>query len=406
MVSGTSLKNVGTVTRPRVTLQGLSQDTTYRFAVAAVSGSTVGPISSLVSVHPIVVTLSKPTLTLKSVSSGKVTLSWNKVTNATRYYVYRKVKGGSYKKVKTVTGTGVTLSGLTNGTTYYFKVRPVRVVDGKAYKGTASAAVKATPKASSASTSTSSTGSNVIAGVDYGSTATWYKSVIYDNITSVDKIHSIYFNATTNKDLTAQLTTGTGTVSVPSGTSVLVTVKVYTYAKNNICRLPSGKYVYINGADLTYTGTVTSSKDLSSTLKTQFVNKGGYSSDTEYLVWVSLYFQKMYIFKGSQGSWKLLKTFSCATGAYNSPTPAKTTKLWKKAERVEFSSSTYGVWATWFTSNIIHSIPYLTESETPNGDGSWYLGQLAVSAGCIRLSTADAKYIYDEIPLQTTIVTY
>ena len=51
-----------------------------------------------------------------------VTLSWDKIENADKYYVYQ-YKDGKYVKVKTTTDTSVTLKGLKNGETYKFLVR-------------------------------------------------------------------------------------------------------------------------------------------------------------------------------------------------------------------------------------------------------------------------------------------
>lgn len=51
-----------------------------------------------------------------------VTLSWDKIENADKYYVYQ-YKDGKYVKIKTTTDTLVTLKGLKNGETYKFLVR-------------------------------------------------------------------------------------------------------------------------------------------------------------------------------------------------------------------------------------------------------------------------------------------
>ena len=49
-------------------------------------------------------------------------LSWDKVENADKYYVYQ-YKDGKYVKIKTTTDTSVTLKGLKNGEPYKFLVR-------------------------------------------------------------------------------------------------------------------------------------------------------------------------------------------------------------------------------------------------------------------------------------------
>ena len=62
-------------------------------------------------------------LTVNAEADGSmVTLSWDKIENADKYYVYQ-YKDGKYVKVKTTTDTSVTLKGLKNGETYKFLVR-------------------------------------------------------------------------------------------------------------------------------------------------------------------------------------------------------------------------------------------------------------------------------------------
>lgn len=62
-------------------------------------------------------------LTVNAEADGNmVTLSWDKIENADKYYVYQ-YKDGRYVKIKTTTDTSVTLKGLKNGETYKFLVR-------------------------------------------------------------------------------------------------------------------------------------------------------------------------------------------------------------------------------------------------------------------------------------------
>lgn len=56
-------------------------------------------------------------------SSSSVTVSWNSVSSATKYYVYRATSAsGSYTSVGTTTSTSYTDTGLSSGTTYYYRV--------------------------------------------------------------------------------------------------------------------------------------------------------------------------------------------------------------------------------------------------------------------------------------------
>ena len=71
------------------------------------------------------------------------------------------------------------------------------------------------------------------------------------------------------------------------------------------------------------------------------------------------------------------------------------------------SGNVYGQYATRITGHILfHSVPYFTQSKSDlEYDEYNKLGQPA-SLGCIRLSVADAKWIYDNCPKGTTVTIY
>jgi len=58
----------------------------------------------------------------RSASTGKVTVSWNKVTGADKYSVYYSTDGSTYNLLKTVTGTSLTHSSAPLGKTVYYKI--------------------------------------------------------------------------------------------------------------------------------------------------------------------------------------------------------------------------------------------------------------------------------------------
>lgn len=61
-----------------------------------------------------------------NVNATKLKLSWNAVTGADKYEIYRsKKKNGSYKKVATVKKTSYLDKKLTTGTRYYYKIKAV-----------------------------------------------------------------------------------------------------------------------------------------------------------------------------------------------------------------------------------------------------------------------------------------
>ena len=69
--------------------------------------------------------LSTPTLNGKVNANGSFTLSWNAVSEATKYGIYYKNANGQYTWVKTVTGTSWTTETAQYGRTYTYKVLAV-----------------------------------------------------------------------------------------------------------------------------------------------------------------------------------------------------------------------------------------------------------------------------------------
>ena len=64
-------------------------------------------------------------------SSGKPKISWSKVEGAVKYKVYRSTDGKKYGLLATTTGTSITNTKAKIGTTYYYKVKAAKVVNGK-----------------------------------------------------------------------------------------------------------------------------------------------------------------------------------------------------------------------------------------------------------------------------------
>ena len=116
---------------------------TYYYKVRALkSDGTAGAWSSIVSVT-YKQTLSAPAVTGGNDAQGRPTLTWNAVSGAAKYEVYRaRSKDGTYTKYSTTTGTAYTNSSyLTSGATYYYKVR---ALDANGNAGPYSAVVSVT----------------------------------------------------------------------------------------------------------------------------------------------------------------------------------------------------------------------------------------------------------------------
>lgn len=80
------------------------------------------------------------TITATSSAFNKITVKWSPVTGVKGYYVYRAASAdGTYKKIATSKKTTYVNSGVTTGTTYYYKVAAYT----KSYKGSFSAVASA-----------------------------------------------------------------------------------------------------------------------------------------------------------------------------------------------------------------------------------------------------------------------
>ena len=138
--SGYSL--LGTVTATSYTNTGAKAGTTYYYRVKACNDAGLSPYSNIVSgkVKSVTPKPSAPVVKIgNSASSGKPMLTWNTVSGATSYKVYRATsQNGTYSLLGTVTATSYTNTGAKAGVTYYYKVKAVNSAGESAYSNTVS----------------------------------------------------------------------------------------------------------------------------------------------------------------------------------------------------------------------------------------------------------------------------
>ena len=139
---------VGTSYSTSYAVSGLSNGTAYYFKVmAATKGNGLtfaGPYSVSVSAKALGTPAAPTGLTAAAAGNGRITLTWTKSAGATQYNVYRyrgDVK--NYVYVGTSYANSYTVSGLSSGVTYYFRVCPVVKENGFTFVGNYSAAVNA-----------------------------------------------------------------------------------------------------------------------------------------------------------------------------------------------------------------------------------------------------------------------
>ena len=138
--SGYSL--LGTTTATSYTNTGAKAGTTYYYRVKACNDAGLSPYSNVVSgkVKSVTPKPSAPVVKIgHSASSGKPMLTWNAVSGATSYKVYRATsQNGTYSLLGTVTATSYTNTGAKAGTTYYYKVKAVNSAGESAYSNVVS----------------------------------------------------------------------------------------------------------------------------------------------------------------------------------------------------------------------------------------------------------------------------
>lgn len=145
-----------------------------------------------------------------------------------------------------------------------------------------------------------------------------------------------------------------------------------------------------------------SSLALTSNISPSNINTLNIESSTAYLINVNLENQKTYIYTGKPDNWKLIRTCPCSTGIVGEETPVGSFSTKEKGDW--FFSDKYaqgGKYWTQITGDILfHSVPFAKDKTTVLD----YTLNKPSSHGCIRLSIADAKWIYTNIPKGSKVI--
>lgn len=137
-------------------------------------------------------------------------------------------------------------------------------------------------------------------------------------------------------------------------------------------------------------------------------NNNSTSSSMPYLIKVNKTQNIVIIYKqDDSGEYTVpVKAMVCSVGKEGN-TPSGTFKTSDKYTWRLLEGNVYGQYATRITGHFLfHSVPYFDKSkDTLEYDEYNKLGS-AASAGCIRLSVEDSKWIYDNCPTKTTVIMY
>ncbi len=285
-----------------------------------------------------------------------VFLAWNAAKNADKYILYKyDPTSKTYEKFATTNETSYQAKKLTVGEKYYFKVQAYHAVQGKEAYGKISDKVSATAKE-----------------------------------INVSAVHGRYLNAQLKKKVTVTVKSTGQKKTLKKGTSVIATKKG---SGTITALLKDGTKVSVKGSALSYGNLNISSKKYSKEQKEAFVNGRGYTSKTDYLIWVSQYTAEANVFKGSKGAWKLVRTMKCVVGK-DCNTPQGRFEILNRVGRLNGRPAYYFTW-----------------SKSVNGGNAFHCrinGKVsgAFSGGCVRLGNSDLNYVGKYCKPGTRVVSY
>ena len=127
----------------------------------------------------------------------------------------------------------------------------------------------------------------------------------------------------------------------------------------------------------------------------------GYSSNTNWLILVDTSRCLTSIYTGSRGNWSLNRRYVCSTGKASTPTVLGEYQVYGKGYSFGHGYTCY-YYTQFYGDYLFHSSPYYVNS---NRVMDPTMG-VPSSAGCVRLEIQNAKWIYDNIPYGTKVVTY
>jgi hypothetical protein len=168
-------------------------------------------------------------------------------------------------------------------------------------------------------------------------------------------------------------------------------------------QLEDGSSGWVSADDVTISDEdCTTDEDYTEEAKTDFVNSMRYDSETEYLVWVSLYTQKVNVFSGYQGNWVLEKTFDCATGSNSSPTSTGTYTYSALKDRWDLGTTYVEPVLIFNGGEAFTSRPYSTDSDEIADET---MGEPA-SGGSVRMLEEDIAWMKENLTIGSLVVIY
>lgn len=360
------------------TFSKLKEGRSYTFTVTASATGAKSSSKKISADIPVTVSQNVTGLSVYA-SNDRLQLKWNTIYNANGYNVYIK-KGSTYTFLGNTALTSFQTSITSGAAKVTFMVKPYTAINGTNYSSASGAFVSCVPN-------------TLISPIKTVRTMTYFckttkKVSLYRSWTSKNVIKTL------NKGVTVDLTARN---SKYKRSKIIYQGKTYYLTTGNLqafkCNYTTAKYL--------------------TRQKLDYVKK--YSSKTKYLIWVSHYTQQVNIFQGKKGSWKLIKTFPCATGKYNTRSPRGTFRIGQK-ENGWYYVNTYEEYVThYYGRNSFHTRVHRYPAGSSQSHHKFPIASKIyadatigkpVSNGCVRLMDSDAYYIWKYMPANTTVISY
>ncbi len=127
----------------------------------------------------------------------------------------------------------------------------------------------------------------------------------------------------------------------------------------------------------------------------------GYASPTKYLLAIDVDSCRVGVYQGSRGHWEEVAQWACSPGASSTPTVRGVFSVSDKGYSFDSFGSRCFYYTQFYGDYLFHSTLYYPSGGTMDSRLGMHL-----SHGCVRLNINNAKWIYDNIPRGTTVVSY
>ncbi len=369
-----AMENLTTVTTTNCTVNNLRSGVSYWFAVEAIRDDngilTVGQRSYAVQARPYMAVPEAPTGLAGVNNNGATTLTWYAGGVANGYVVYRyNYSKNRYDEIGRTAAASFTDRGAGDTDKQKYKVLAYRTEDNVNFLYSAA-------------------GPEVLV---YGS----------KTVSAAKSVRPIYYSA--------KITRKTGLYEkfrkdetkqgmIKPGKKVTI---IYRRWKQSLVSYEGKKYYIYNGA-MRVNGQSYTKNDYTTQAKEYYVNSKGYKSSSKYLIWISTYTQRVNVFEGSKGKWKLIRSEKCVTGKMSTYTPLGEFQVTKKKYAHYYGRNFYKYLTYFRGNNKMHTRPARRK-------GGKYLNATMgkpLSNGCVRLTDSLAKWVYNNVPKKATVLVY